>query len=105
MITEIIDTESEYVRSIEIFLKTYLKELQDLIETNEFKIMFSNLIWIYNINSEFEIELKNFQKKNLPMLEMCSILKKYVKMIIIYNIIICNINKILLIFFSKLLIK
>eukprot|EP01091_Cochliopodium_minus_P003988 TRINITY_DN13914_c0_g1_i1.p1 TRINITY_DN13914_c0_g1~~TRINITY_DN13914_c0_g1_i1.p1 ORF type:complete len:329 (+),score=73.68 TRINITY_DN13914_c0_g1_i1:102-1088(+) len=77
LVMEIIATESDYVKSISYLLKNYLSVLENTITTNDINLIFSNIIWIFNINSEFESELKEFQRNQGDMSEMFDILSKY----------------------------
>jgi hypothetical protein len=84
LVSEIISTENEYVKSMSYLLQNYLRVLQDTMTTNDINLIFSNMIWIFNINSEFESELNEFKKNDCEMKEMFEILSKYVKISTIY---------------------
>ena len=78
LILEIIETESEYVNSLCYLLQHYLKSLQESMNHNDINLIFSNVIWIFNINSEFESELKTFKTNPHQTDLLFSILRKYV---------------------------
>lgn len=79
LILEIIETESEYVKSISYLLQNYLRKLQEFVEPTDINIIFSNIIWIYNINSEFQSELEEFKKNTQKIDQLFFILRKYVR--------------------------
>ena len=79
IVNEIIETEIEYVKSLSYLLTNYLSNIQDLISPMDLNNIFSNIIWIYNINSEFEKELLKTRNNENYLSDMINIFEKYVK--------------------------